>query len=485
MKRYDPVRKGSTLCAGTFSFSLLPAGLDPGARVLIVSSSRRAALFRKIAPHATVVTDIDALERIETRFEAAVVDDMLESEPWDRWTLQCVHRALNMKAPLMLVVAPLASLASLLDVDFLAYASRRIANRLLRRLGFAFKADKSVRRRYHLPRLAKQLKVLGYTSIALRSGWPQSGQTWFARRSIVTARKDSSLSGFHGRKWPDAQKHRKEYAEDWAKLFVARETWLSSHPEYRTVDARPLDLSEWRRASILVLSPHPDDEVIGCGGTLCRMISEGARAWILQATNGCRLKSLRDLPEARRKTIRLEEAERVAEALGAKLFLWRREDSRLECSDETVSALARLLDNVRPTHLFTPFLTDLHADHRVLSRILSVALARVSLEPLVLQYEVWSLVPANLYCDTTLQAEVVERLLLTYRRAMRHDDFVHFCESRNLARALELTNRPGYVEAFLATSSVEFRRLMESSLATVASTRAPSTASGPHAIAHF
>ncbi|MFY7979881.1 MAG: PIG-L deacetylase family protein, partial [Sediminibacterium sp.] len=31
---------------------------------------------------------------------------------------------------------------------------------------------------------------------------------------------------------------------------------------------------------ILVLAPHPDDEVLGCGGTIAKKIREGNLVWI-------------------------------------------------------------------------------------------------------------------------------------------------------------------------------------------------------------
>jgi LmbE family N-acetylglucosaminyl deacetylase len=445
-------------------------GLGQGAKVLIVSSGCRAALFRKLVPDATVITEIDALESIETRFDAAVIDGPLESDPWDRWALQCVHRVLNINAPVAVVVSPITSLVSAADFRFFAYASRTLLQQLLRRLRPGVKLPGAVHRRYHLPRLVKKMESLGYTAIEAGPGWPESARikpsAWFARRSIVTARKACSIAGFHGRRWPDAHEHRRRYAEQWARLFAAREKWLSAFPGFRVITPSALEPSEWRDARVLVLSPHPDDELIGCGGTLCRVLSAGAQVWILQATDGCKLASLRDLPEALRKTVRLEEAGRVASALGAGLVLWRQEDAGLQCSSGTIAELARSLDDLKPTHVFTPFLTDLHADHRTLSQILGEALAVADLEPQVLQYEVWGLVPANLYCDITDRAETLERLLLLYKRAMRADDFVHFCESRNLARSLELTGQPGYVEAFLSTTSAEYRRLVERTAST-------------------
>ncbi|PPJ76529.1 PIG-L domain-containing protein, partial [Staphylococcus haemolyticus] len=36
----------------------------------------------------------------------------------------------------------------------------------------------------------------------------------------------------------------------------------------------------------LVIAPHPDDEVLGCGGTIARLVSMGCHVEILVVTRG-------------------------------------------------------------------------------------------------------------------------------------------------------------------------------------------------------
>jgi LmbE family N-acetylglucosaminyl deacetylase len=435
-------------------------------RVLVLTDPSRAPLLRAHAANATVLTDTAALGELEGGFDAALVDGVLEDEPWDRWVLQRIHRLLRLDAPILIVVPPLMSLVSAVDVRFLTYAARQVLLRAVLPWRPEFELPGPVHRRYHLPRLVRKLDSVGYTAIEPGPGWrggtPIHGPG-LARRATVMARKTSSLSGVAGRSWPDPELARKRYASQHAAIVALRENWLARFPELRGLRARALNPSEWRSARVLVLAPHPDDELIGCGGTLCRLRAAGAEAAILLATDGSRLESLRELPPPRRKMVRHEEARRVAAALGARLFLWREEDARLRCSPENVAKLAGVINLVRPTHIFTPFLGDGHADHRALSQILRSTLSSISAQPKILQYEVWGLVPANLYCDITEEAETLEELLLLYERAMQVEDFVHFCESRNLSRALELMGRPGYAEAFFATTSLEYRRLAERS----------------------
>ncbi|HTM59166.1 MAG TPA: PIG-L family deacetylase [Burkholderiales bacterium] len=419
--------------------------------------------MRERFPGAIVLSDAVALGSVAEGFDAAIVDGLLEDESWDRWLLQRVHRVLRLGAPIVVVVPPLTSLASAIDLRFLLYASNRLLARAVQRLWPGFELPGPVRRRYHLPWLIRKMESLGYTAVQPGAGWPQASRSpllpWLAQRSSVVACKASSVAGRQGRSWPDAQAHLQWYAKHYAPIPASRDAWLSVFPELRRVTPCELDPSEWRGARVLVLSPHPDDELIGCGGTLCRLGSAGAKLTILQATDGCRLQSLRELARSRRKSVRQEEAAHVASKLGAELVVWREEDTRLRCSAALMAKLAHLMRDVRPTHVFAPFLGDRHADHRALSDILAGALPMAGVEPQILQYEVWSLSPANLYCDITACVETLEDLMLLYEYAMRVDDFVHFCQNRNLARALELTKRHAYVEAFLATTSAEYQAL--------------------------
>jgi LmbE family N-acetylglucosaminyl deacetylase len=433
----------------------MPLALGEG--TLILTDARRAELFRRQAPHATILTDAAPLAGMAGRFDAAILDGLLEGERWDRWLLQRVHGALRMGAPVRVVVPPLHSLASAFDLRFIAYAWRQVLRLLAQRAGLAPGLAPVVRRRYGFERLVDKLEGVGYTALESGPGW-----SWFSRRAVLSGRKGSTLSGSDGREWPDAAAHRRRHAQRYAAPLAAREAWLARHAEHRALVPRALEPAAWRKGRILVLAPHPDDELIGCGGTLCRLLAAGARVTVLQATDGGALESLHDLPAVRARSTRLDEAREVADALGARLVSWEEPDSQLACTPRTVARMEDLLRELRPTHVFTPFLVDPHPDHRALSRILAAALAGVGVVPRVLQYEVWSAVPANLYCEVTAQMRTLERLLLLYERAMRVEDFVHFCQSRNLALALELSGRPGYAEAFLSTSSAEYRRLAAS-----------------------
>ena len=64
---------------------------------------------------------------------------------------------------------------------------------------------------------------------------------------------------------------------------------------------------------VLAVGAHPDDVEIGCGGTLARLVEQGYRVGIVDLTDG------EPTPRSPGPEVRLEEARRAAEALGAAL----------------------------------------------------------------------------------------------------------------------------------------------------------------------
>ena len=62
--------------------------------------------------------------------------------------------------------------------------------------------------------------------------------------------------------------------------------------------------------NVLVVAPHPDDETIGCGGTLCLHQQRGDRVVVVFLTSG--ELGLKHLPPQEAWTIREKEANAAA-----------------------------------------------------------------------------------------------------------------------------------------------------------------------------
>lgn len=124
--------------------------------------------------------------------------------------------------------------------------------------------------------------------------------------------------------------------------------------------------------SVLVISAHPDDEVLGCGGTIARLAREGREVYIAILGEGLTSrKAAREDADPEAIAGLADTARTVARNLGAKnLFLRSLPDNRLDTVPllEVVKMIEDLVEEVRPEVVYTHHGGDLNVDHSVIFR---------------------------------------------------------------------------------------------------------------------
>jgi LmbE family N-acetylglucosaminyl deacetylase len=140
----------------------------------------------------------------------------------------------------------------------------------------------------------------------------------------------------------------------------------------------------------LVIAPHADDEVLGAGGTIARLASEGAEVRIVIVTEG---KPPHYASEAVSRV--REEARRAHSILGVGRTDWMGFPAA-GLAETAVSVLNRSLFEIvsaySPQTLLLPFVGDMHVDHQIVFTSALVA-ARPHQEQyprLILAYETLS-----------------------------------------------------------------------------------------------
>lgn len=449
-------------------------GLSRGARILLVGhpSEEVELLLRGIADLVCRGSEVDSIVDPAMRFDAAIAVEGLEAERWDRWELQRAHRVLRPDGWLLLMVPNFLDVWTPSGLGFLAGRVLREARRTLRPgvNGPAFSG-----RRYRPSVLRAMLEDLGFECVEwkslggrmfdlMKSLTPRLDSTGSAH--FVVARRRSSLWGLDShRPFPDPESHQKTFERAQASVVRMRESWSERHQAVAGPPARPFEPARYRGANVLVLAPHPDDEVIGCGGTIRLLHRAGARVTILHATDGSDSAALQNATEGDRTTVRIEEATEVGRALGVELEFWRADNRAFRADPRWSDAMTTLLSRTNPALVFTPFTIDVHPDHWTLTRILASALPRTGLDLdsiEIFNYEVWSLVPANWVTDVTAVVDEIERLLLLYATALKVDDYVHMGAARLLYNSLRYLGRAGYAEAFLGTSGSAYLDMFRS-----------------------
>jgi LmbE family N-acetylglucosaminyl deacetylase len=145
---------------------------------------------------------------------------------------------------------------------------------------------------------------------------------------------------------------------------------------------------------LLVVAPHPDDEVLGCGGLLAEAFAQSRAVHVAVMTDGAA--SHRSVPPAVMRERREAETLRAIEALGGRadaVSFLRLPDGDLgspAIMPRAVAALACLLARQAPRTVVSPWQFDPHPDHIATAAAVSTALDRLAHRPLRLHYAVWA-----------------------------------------------------------------------------------------------
>lgn len=126
-----------------------------------------------------------------------------------------------------------------------------------------------------------------------------------------------------------------------------------------------------RIRNALVLAPHPDDDVLGCGGTMAAIVARGGDVQVAIVTRG---QEPRFAPaQVERVAAEAMQAHRMLGVTRTHLLgLPAAELDRVAQADLN-AAIAGVVAEVAPDTLFIPFVGDLHIDHRLIFEAALVA----------------------------------------------------------------------------------------------------------------
>ena len=180
--------------------------------------------------------------------------------------------------------------------------------------------------------------------------------------------------------------------------------------------------------NILVVAAHPDDEVIGAGGTIAAHAARGDQVFIAILTEGA---SVQVPGEDDKISLKKRQAQQAAEVLGAReVFSGDFPDQRLDVMPmlEINRFVERVAREVEPHVIYTHHFADLNSDHRAAYEAAAVAARPFSLPSFerLLCYTVDTLTHAgrgaqqfNVYSDITETLELKLKAMQVYETEVR------------------------------------------------------------------
>ena len=220
---------------------------------------------------------------------------------------------------------------------------------------------------------------------------------------------------------------------------------------------------------IVVLAPHMDDEIIGCGGTLYKHILKGATVTIIYLTDGRYGGKLPQHPageqSGRQETslvaIRRREAMLAMKTLGIQhgIFL-DAEDGLLSSAQGLPKKVTQILNLIQPHLVYLPFFSEEHPDHRAATQILLDATEGTGLAFDCCGYEVWTPLFPNCLVEINEAVGMKEQALRRYQSQLLGNDYLLASLGLNAYRSIALPEQDGgFVEAFFLASLQEYREL--------------------------
>lgn len=122
-------------------------------------------------------------------------------------------------------------------------------------------------------------------------------------------------------------------------------------------------------SKILIVAAHPDDEILGCGGTILRRIAEGDEVYSLILGEGITSRyDKRELVKKDKLEALHNSLTKVSKFMGFKEnWFYGFPDNRFDSVDllDVVKVVEKIKKKVRPEVIYTHFENDLNIDHRI------------------------------------------------------------------------------------------------------------------------
>lgn len=191
--------------------------------------------------------------------------------------------------------------------------------------------------------------------------------------------------------------------------------------------------------SVLILAPHPDDEVFGCGGCAALYAMAGIPVQALVLTDG----GLWGLPPPGESVIatRQKEAREAARVLGCGEPVFAAfADRSLQAGDELVQLIVKHVRNCGADVLLAPSMWEVHPDHRATALAAIEAIVQLGDGHTLVQYEVGAPLLPNVLLDITSVWQCKQRAMACFASQLAMQAYDRHICALNIFRTYTLSS---------------------------------------------
>jgi len=219
-------------------------------------------------------------------------------------------------------------------------------------------------------------------------------------------------------------------------------------------DIQPCIFNQFNFKKIIVLAPHPDDELFGCGGTLKKFLEYGSNIHVIYFTSGSENQNIAQKIE--------NEAERLCESWGMNPIFLRQNPKQIELHDKLIDKLCSCISSMDPDIIFTTFFIDDHDDHKkICESLLKIKKRNIKL-PQIWSYQIYTTIMPNLVVDITDQIAIKLDWVRKYNSVSGNRDWATFVQGMAAINSRYIPSKnPVFVEAFLRLNPEDYILLIE------------------------
>lgn len=216
--------------------------------------------------------------------------------------------------------------------------------------------------------------------------------------------------------------------------------------------------------NILLIAPHPDDETLGCGGTLARLKENNCHIKVIIVTDG------NNVREASGKNVSDAVSQRQKETINALQLLgindiefFTEPDGFFEHTPAFTKQLETILDTFQPQWIFTPSVLDYHRDHCAIGLSVLSLWQKRNYKERIFVYEIWAPIPATWVVNISTVYEKKQQAIQCYKIPLQYCDYSRGITGLMMFRSLYLRQQTDqYAEAFIELRVASWQSVVSS-----------------------
>lgn len=221
----------------------------------------------------------------------------------------------------------------------------------------------------------------------------------------------------------------------------------------------PYSVSPVPSGRVLVLAPHPDDEVFGCGGAIMQHLAQGDEVTVIILTDGhAAIEHADSASMAQYIETRRQESRAAAAILGyQRLEFWDFPDRELPCDETLIQRLQHVIEQYCVDHVYAPSPFEVHPDHYALASATITALVRQPRMIHLIMYEIAVPLRPNMLLNLTPHWQRKQQAMACFVSQLNKKEYDTYINSLNIYRAYTLPESVAVAEAYYCISNEQLR----------------------------